>query len=132
MSSRTSSVPSFSPGRRLMERIPSTTFGKAVTLSRSSMVKTVSRCMWARSLVMTAAITRLAAPLANRARAICSIMRPWVRSDMPIATAPLPMISTSPPSSVAWPKSSAWKRSSSPRWGYQNSKSASANIGWAR
>src|SRR4051812_38796972 len=46
------------PGRRLMAPIPSTTFGYAVTLSRSSIVNTVSRCMCARSLVMTAAITR--------------------------------------------------------------------------
>ena len=63
--------------------------------------------MWARSLVMTAAMTRSAAPLAKSAFAICSIIRPVVRSDMPMATVPLPMISTSPPSSDAWPKSSS-------------------------
>src|SRR6478736_6450540 len=94
----------FEPGRRLTAWIPATTCVKAVALSRSSRVKTVSRCMWARSLVMTAAMTRSAAPFAKRALAICSIIRPVVRSDMPIATVPLPMISTSPPSSEAWPK----------------------------
>ena len=36
----------------------------------------MSRCMCARSLVMTAAMTRSAAPLAKRARAIRSIIRP--------------------------------------------------------
>ena len=46
-------------------------------MSRSRKVKTVSRCMWARSLVITAAITRSAAPLAKRFLAICSIMRAW-------------------------------------------------------
>ena len=35
-------------------------------MSRSSIVKTVSRCMCARSLPMTAAITRSAAPFANK------------------------------------------------------------------
>ena len=79
--------------------------------------------MWARSFVMTAAMTRFAAPFANSARAICSIIRAVVRSDIPIATAPLPMISTSPPSSDASPKSSALNRSSSPSGGYQYSKS---------
>ena len=112
-------------------RMPSTTFGYAVALSRSSSVKTVSRCMCARSLVITAAITRSAAPLANSARAICSIIRPVVRSDRPIATVPRPMISTSPPSSDARPKSSALNRSSSPIGGYQYSNPPSRNIGWA-
>ena len=77
------------------------------------------------------AMTRVAALFANRARAICSIIRPWVRSDMPMATAPLPMISTSPPSSEERPKSSTLKRSSSPVGGYQNSNPPSANIGCA-
>ena len=36
-------------------------------------------------------MTRSAAPLANSAFAICSIMRPWVRSLIPISTAPLPI-----------------------------------------
>ena len=125
-------MPGFEPGRRLTARIPSTTFGKAVALSRSSRVKTVSRCMWARSLVMTAAMTRSAAPFAKSAFAICSIIRPVVRSDMPIATVPLPMISTSPPSSDAWPKSSSRNRSSSPSSGYQYSKASSLKRGWAR
>ena len=74
-------------------------------MSRSSNVKTVSRCMWARSLVITQAMTRSAAPLAKRALAICSIMRPCVRSLMPISTAPLPIGITSPPSIEARPKS---------------------------
>ena len=91
----------------------------------------MSRCMCARSLVMTQAMTRSAAPLANSAFAISSIIRPVVRSDIPIATVPLPMISTSPPSSEARPKSSMLNRSSSPSGGYQNSKSALANSGCA-
>ncbi len=124
-------MPGFEPGRRLIARIPSTTLEYAVALSRSSRVNTVSRCMWARSLVMTAAMTRFAAPFSNSARAICSIIRAVVRSDIPIATAPLPMISTSPPSSDASPKSWTLNRSSSPSGGYQNSKSWPANIGWA-
>ena len=132
LSGRTSSVPGFVPGRRLIERMPSTTFGKAVALSRSSSVKTVSRCMCARSLVMTAAMTRSAAPLAKSALAICSIIRPDVRSDIPMATVPLPMISTSPPSSEAWPKSSTWNFSSSPSSGYQYSNASSWKRGWAR
>ncbi len=92
----------------------------------------MSRCMWARSLVITAAITRSAAPCANSALAICSIIRPWVRSLMPMSTAPLPIGMTSPPSSDARPKSAISNRPSSPTGGYQNSKSAPANIGWAR
>ena len=50
---------------------------------------------------------------------ICSIIRACVRSLRPIATVPLPMISTSPPSSDESPKSSALKRLSSPMGGYQ-------------
>ena len=99
-------------------------------MSRSRKVKTVSRCMCARSLVITAAITRSAAPLAKRFLAICSIMRAWLRSLMPISTVPLPMGITSPPSSDAWPKSWALNLPSSPSSGYQNSKLASWNIGW--
>ena len=53
------------PGRRLMARMSSTTFGYAVALSRSSSVKTVSRCMWARSFDITQAMTRSAAPAAE-------------------------------------------------------------------
>ena len=87
--------------------------------------------MWARSLVITHAITRSAAPLANSALAICSIIRPCVRSLMPMSTAPLPIGITSPPSIEASPKSAISKRPSAPCGGYQNSKSASANIGWA-
>ncbi len=87
--------------------------------------------MWARSLVITQAITRSAAPLANNALAICSIIRPWVRSLMPISTVPLPIGMTSPPSIDASPKSAISKRPSGPSCGYQNSNSAAANIGWA-
>ena len=87
--------------------------------------------MWARSLVMTQAITRSAAPLSNRALAICSIILPWVRSLIPMSTAPLPIGMTSPPSIEASPKSAISKRPSGPSDGYQNSKSAPANIGWA-
>ena len=87
--------------------------------------------MWARSLVMTQAITRSAAPLANSALATCSIIRACERSLMPMSTAPLPIGMTSPPSSDASPKSGL-QPAVGPSAGYQNSKSASANIGWAR
>ena len=86
--------------------------------------------MWARSLVITTAITRSAPPFANRERATCSIIRACERSLMPIRTVPLPIGCTSPPSSEARPKSWTSKRPSSPSSGYQYSKSASANIGW--
>ena len=99
-------------------------------MSRSSIVNTVSRCMCARSFVITAAMTRSAAPLSNSAAAICSIIRAWERSLIPIRTVPLPIGCTSPPSSDDRPKSCASKRPSSPSGGYQYSKSASANIGW--
>jgi hypothetical protein len=86
--------------------------------------------MWARSFVMTAAMTRSAAPLAKSVLATCSIMRPCERSLMPMSTVPFPIGITSPPSSEARPKSAASKRPSGPSSGYQNSKSDSANIGW--
>ncbi len=108
----------------------STTREYAVTLSTSSMVNTVSRCMCARSLVITAAMTRSAAPFSNKAAAICSIIRAWDRSLSPMHTVPLPMGCTSPPSRDDRPKSATSKRPSSPRGGYQYSKSAAANIGW--
>ncbi len=73
-SRRMSSSPSASAGRTDYAVIDSTTLGYIVTLSRSRKVNTVSRCMWARSRVMPAAITRSAAPLANSARAIFSII----------------------------------------------------------
>ena len=44
-------------------------------------------------------MTRSAAPFANSASAICSIIRACVRSLMPMSTVPLPMGCTSPPSS---------------------------------
>ena len=88
--------------------------------------------MWARSFVITQAMTRSAAPAANKARAICSIIRPCDRSLIPISTAPFPIGITSPPSIEARPKSATSKRPSSPSGGYQKEKSASANIGWAR
>ena len=106
------------------------TLGYMVALSRSSRVKTVSRCMCARSLDITQAITRSAAPLANKALATCSIMRACVRSLMPMSTVPLPMGCTSPPSIDDRPKSVTWKRPSSPSSGYQYSNPAPWNIGW--
>ena len=75
-------------------------------------------------------MTRSAAPLANSARATCSIIRACVRSLMPISTVPLPIGWTSPPSSDARPKSATSKRPVVAELGYQHSKSASANIGW--
>ncbi len=122
-------VPSLSPGRRLMARMPSTTLGNTVTLSRSSMVNTVSRCMWARSRVIIAAMTRSAAPLANSSLASSSTIQASVRSPTPTSTTPLPRAITSPPSMDARPKS-AGSLPSSPKRGYQKSKPPPANIGW--
>ena len=124
--------PSVAPGRRLIARTLPITCGYTVTASRSSIVNTVSRCMWARSLVITTAITRSAAPVANSARASCSIIRACDRSLRPISTVPFPIGRTSPPSSEERPKSSTWKRPSSPSCGYQYSNPPPANIGWAR
>jgi len=79
---------------------------------------------------MVTAITLLAASAANKASAMCSIIRPVDRSLIPISTVALPMGIMSPPSSDAWPKSSSSNEPSSPSGGYQYWKSASANIGW--
>jgi hypothetical protein len=86
--------------------------------------------MCARSFVITTAITRSAAPLANSALAICSIILACVRSLRPISTVPFPIGCTSPPSSEERPKSTALNRPSSPSSGYQYSNPAPANIGW--
>ncbi len=88
--------------------------------------------MCARSLVITHAITRSAAPLANSDLAICSIIRPCERSLMPMSTTPFPIGMTSPPSSDDNPKSVASSRPSGPSVGYQKSNPPSANIGWPR
>ena len=98
-------------------------------MSRSRKVNTVSRCMCARSLVITAAITRSAAPLAKRFLAICSIMRAWVRPLMPMSTVPLPIGITSPPSSDE-AEVLGVEAAIVPQFRYQNSKLASWNIGW--
>ena len=91
-SSRSRGTPPRScPVRRSRRPILWTTFGYAVALSRSSSVNTVSRCMCARSLVITQAMTRSAAPLANISCAISSIIRPCERSLIPMSTAPLPI-----------------------------------------
>ena len=67
----TSKSPGRSLGRRLMAGRLVTTPGKAVTSSRSSMVKTVSRCRCARSLVIIAVMTCSAAPC-RRAEPRCA------------------------------------------------------------
>ena len=74
-------------------------------MSRSAKVKTVSRCIAARSLGMPATTTRSAAPWANSAAATWVIAWREVRSLMPISTTPLPTGMMSPPSNVAWPQS---------------------------
>ena len=63
--SAVSNVPGFEPGRRLIALIPSTTWGYAVALSRSSRVNTVSRCIAARFRGRLATMIRSAAPPAN-------------------------------------------------------------------
>ena len=100
-----------------------TTSGNMFTRSRSQKVKTVSRCMAARSLGMAAAMTCSAPPLAKSRRAICPTACGVVRSPMPISTTPLPTGWMSPPSTKAKPWSCS---TSSP---HQNSKSASLNSG---
>ena len=91
-----------------------------VKVARSTMVITVSRCICARALPISTAITRSTRPLANSLEARRS--RPWgeVLSETPTRTEPLPMTSTSPPSTVAVPAASP---------SHQNGKSCSANIG---
>ena len=74
-------------------------------MSRSTKVKTVSRCIAARSFGMPAMITCSAAPCANSAAATWVIAWREVRSLMPTSTTPLPTGMTSPPSNVAWPHS---------------------------
>ncbi len=79
-------------------------------MSRSTNVKTVSRCIAARSFGIPATITRSAAPWAKSAAATWVMACREVRSLMPISTTPLPTGMMSPPSNVAWPQS----RSGSP------------------
>ena len=74
-------------------------------MSRSAKVKTVSRCMAARSLGIPATTTRSAAPCVNSADATWVIACREVRSLIPISTTPLPTGMMSPPSNVAWPQS---------------------------
>ena len=74
-----------------------------VTTSRSAKVKTVSRCIAARSLGMPATITWVAASSANSLAATCVMACRDVRSLIPMITTPLPGTSTSPPSMVAIP-----------------------------
>ena len=93
--------------------------GYTVTVSTSANVRTVSRCMAARSLGMPATITRSAAPRSNSASATCVIACRDVRSLMPTSTVPLPTGITSPPSSVArW-----WSVSGSPHQTVEPTKS---------
>ena len=74
-------------------------------MSRSTKVKTVSRCIAARSFGMPATITRSAAPCSNSAAATWVMAWREVRSLIPTSTTPLPTGMTSPPSNVAWPQS---------------------------
>ena len=84
-------------------------------MSRSSSVNTVSRCMCARSFVMTHGDHPLRRALGEQGLGDLLDHPPWERSLMPIATVPLPIGITSPPSSEARPKSSVSKRPSSPQ-----------------
>ena len=74
-------------------------------MSRSANVKTVSRCIAARSLGIPATTTRSAAPRSKSADATWVIACREVRSLMPISTTPLPTGMMSPPSKVACPHS---------------------------
>jgi hypothetical protein len=103
--SSVTSTGSRSCGRRVKVWMPSTMFGKTVTQSRSAKVKTVSRCIAARSFGIPATITRSAAPFAKSEAASCVIACREERSLMPTSTTPLPAGITSPPSSVARPQS---------------------------
>ena len=73
-------------------------------MSRSAKVKTVSRCMAARSLGIPAITTFSAAPWAKSAAATWVMAWREVRSLMPISTTPLPTGMMSPPSKVASPQ----------------------------
>ena len=74
-------------------------------MSRSAKVKTVSRCIAARSFGIPATITCSAAPFANSDAATWVMAWRDVRSLMPISTTPLPTGMMSPPSKVASPHS---------------------------
>ena len=87
--------------------ISSTTSRKAVTLSWSRQVKTVSRCIAARDFGMAQAMTRSAAPFSNSRSATWFTAWRVVRSPMPISTTPLPIGMTSPPSIEVLPQSSS-------------------------
>ena len=104
--------------------MPSTMPANTVAQSRSANVKTVSRCIAARSFGMPATMTRSAAPAANSAAATWVMAWRELRSLMPIRTTPLPIGITSPPSSVASPQSS----SGSPH----HTLTAPAKSGWNR
>ncbi len=88
--------------------------------SRSSMVSTVSRCMYARVAGSWTAISRVAVPSAKSRPARFSTAWAVVRSPMPTMTAPLPRTCTSPPSSVPTGPSRI------------GSGASEANIGWNR
>ena len=75
--------------------------GNNVTTSRSAKVKTVSRCIAARSFGIPATTTCSAAPCSNSAAATWVIACRDVRSLIPISTTPLPTGMMSPPSNVA-------------------------------
>jgi hypothetical protein len=81
-----------------------------VTVSTSTNVMTVSRCIAARSRGMPATTICSAAPCSNRDAATCVIAWREVRSLMPMRTVPLPIGMMSPPSKVASP----WLVSGSP------------------
>ena len=74
-----------------------------VNVPTSTMVITVSRCIWARVRFISTATIWFTVPPANSRLASLSMPCEVVRSETPTRTAPLPMIWTSPPSTVAGP-----------------------------
>ncbi len=76
--------------------------GYITSASTSTIVQTVSRCIWARSWAIGTASTVCARPSSNRLRANASAPAGVVRSPpTPTATTPGDSSSTSPPSTGA-------------------------------
>ena len=79
----------------------SATLGYVTTVSASTMVQTVSRCIVARSWAIGTASTVRASPVWKACRANRSTPAGVVRSPTPIATTPGASSRTSPPSTCS-------------------------------
>ena len=81
-------MPGFEPGRRLTARMPSTTFGIGGRLVAVEQGEDRVEVHVGAVLGHHRGDDPLGGALREQRLAICSIIRPVVRSDMPIATVP--------------------------------------------